>query len=191
MTPLAAVASYRIFLVLSSLTCLYAATVLYNLQKSFRSLAISYGPHLFYHMVNGNIRKATLEEDVEAMFEAGLGGAPISDVNAGIPQGSIGYESDEWLDLLVHTVYAFNKKGFLAAMHNTPGYSGIGSKNPPVNMTMKELVWTETRVSRSVLYTSTIAFQQDGCLQRSLHLCLPCSARRGSGLPRCSGQLEP
>ena len=30
-------------------------------------------------------RKAALEEDVEAMFEAGFGGALILDVNAGIP----------------------------------------------------------------------------------------------------------
>ena len=34
------------------------------------------------------------------MFEAGLGGALISDANAGIPQGPIEYESDEWLDLV-------------------------------------------------------------------------------------------
>jgi len=52
------------------------------------------------------------------MFEAGLGGALFSDVNAGIRQGLIEYESDEWLNVLVHTVDAFNKKGLLAAMHN-------------------------------------------------------------------------
>ena len=181
-TALVTMASYRILfgivaLYLSSLTCLCAATVLDNLQESFKPPAISYSPHVFYHWVNGNIRKAALEEDVEAMLEAGLGGALISDVNAGIPQGRIEYESDKWLDLLIYTVDAFNKKGLLAAIHNAPGYSGIGSKNLPVNMTVEEPVWTKTRVSRSILYISTITFQQDGCLQRSLHLYLPCSAR--------------
>jgi hypothetical protein len=32
------------------------------------------------------------------------------------------------------------------AMHNAPGYSGIGSPDLSINMTMKELVWTETRI---------------------------------------------
>ena len=47
------------------------------------------------------------------MFEAELGGAIISDANAGIPQGPIEYESDEWLDLLVHTIDASTKRAFL------------------------------------------------------------------------------
>ena len=98
---------------MSSLTCLYATTVLYSLQKSFKSLAISYGPHVFYHWVNGNIRKAALEKDVEVMFEVGLSGALISDANAGIPQGPIEYESDEWLDLLIHTIDASTKRALL------------------------------------------------------------------------------
>ena len=68
---------------------------------------------MVYHWVNGNIRKAALEEDVEVMFEAGLGGALISDANADIPQGPIEYESDEWLDLLVHTIDASTKRAFL------------------------------------------------------------------------------
>ena len=98
-------ASYRIVfgivaLYLSSLTCLCAATVLDNLQESFKPPAISYGPHVFYHRVNGYIRKAALEEDIEVMLKAGLG----------IPQGRIEYESDKWLDLDLYS-RCFQQKG--------------------------------------------------------------------------------
>ncbi|OCK88316.1 glycoside hydrolase family 106 protein [Cenococcum geophilum 1.58] len=91
--------------------------------------------------VNGNIRKATLEEDVEAMFEAGLGGAPISDVYAGIPQGSIEYESDEWLDLLVHTPFSrmgVYKDLFTFAYPAQPG-EGVVFRDALVNLSLNGL----------------------------------------------------
>ncbi|KAK6071339.1 hypothetical protein SCUP515_07950 [Seiridium cupressi] len=77
----------------------------------------------------------------------GGGRALILDVNAGIPQEDILYGSDEWLDLLTHTVQEMEKRGQLAAMHNAPGYSGTGSTELPLNQTMKQLVWTETRIN--------------------------------------------
>ncbi|KAK6077972.1 hypothetical protein SCUP234_06346 [Seiridium cupressi] len=92
---------------------------------------------------------AALAKDLDAMVDAGYrgGGALILDVNAGIPQEDILYGSDEWLDLLTHTVQEMEKRGQLAAMHNAPGYSGIGSTELPLNQTMKQLVWTETRIN--------------------------------------------
>ncbi|KAI8722856.1 hypothetical protein NCS52_00430700 [Fusarium sp. LHS14.1] len=81
------------------------------------------------------------------MAEAGHGGALIKDVQAGLPEGPVTYASREWLDLVVHAVKGLEKRGMQAAMHNSPGYSGVGSHNLPVNETMKELVWTESRIT--------------------------------------------
>ncbi|KAJ5623203.1 hypothetical protein N7490_011808 [Penicillium lividum] len=53
-----------------------------SLAKGFASPSTSYGPHVFWHWVNGNIRAAALDEDVDALYESGHGGALISDVNA-------------------------------------------------------------------------------------------------------------
>ena len=36
------------------------------------------------------------------------------------------------------------------AMHNSPCYSGMGSPQLPINMTMKELVWPETMISSNI-----------------------------------------
>jgi hypothetical protein len=81
------------------------------------------------------------------MAEAGHGGALIKDVQAGLPEGPVTYGSREWLDLVVHAVEGLEKRGVQAAMHNSPGYSGVGSHALPVNETMKELVWTESRIT--------------------------------------------
>lgn len=135
-----------LFLILA--LCRICQTLLLDsFENTFISPPLQYGPHLFYHWVNGNIREAALDKDLDAMAEAGYGGAIVSDVNAGIPPGDIGYGSDEWLRLLIHTAAGMQKRGQLMAMHNAPGYSGIGSANLPLNMTMKQLVWTETRIA--------------------------------------------
>jgi hypothetical protein len=121
--------------------------VLDRLEDGFQDPALTYGPHVFWHWINGNIRREALDTDLSAMKAAGHGGALIYNVQAGMPKGSINYGSDEWLDLLVYAVDGLKQRGMLAAMHNAPGYSGIGSKELPANMSMKELVWTETIVS--------------------------------------------
>lgn len=118
-----------------------------TLKDEFLAPPLQYGPHLFYHWVNGNIREAAVNKDLDAMAGAGFGGAIVSDVNAGIPRGDVDYGSDEWLSLLGHTAQGMEKRGQLMAMHNAPGYSGIGSANLPLNMSMKQLVWTETRIA--------------------------------------------
>jgi hypothetical protein len=69
-----------------------------------------------------------------------------SDVNAGMPKGPVEYGSDEWLDLIVYAIGRLQAKGMDFSMHNSAGYSGVGSKPLPTNMTMKELVWTETSI---------------------------------------------
>jgi hypothetical protein len=65
------------------------------------------------------------------------------------------YGSDEWLELIVYAIERLREKGMDFAMHNSAGYSGVGSKALPTNMTMKELVWTETSIrSNSTAGTS-------------------------------------
>lgn len=109
-------------------------------QADFRIVQI-------WHWVNGNIRREGLDSDIDAFKRSGIGGVYITDANAGLPKGDVEYNSDEWLDLVVHSVEKVGAKGMKAVMHNGPGYAGIGSDRLPTNMSMKQLVWTETRIS--------------------------------------------
>ncbi|KAM6524399.1 hypothetical protein FSOLCH5_005001 [Fusarium solani] len=118
-----------------------------TLAKNFASPKSHLGPHVYWHWMNGNINKDGLDKDLAAMAEAGHGGALIKDVQAGLPEGPVTYGSREWLDLVVHAVEGLEKRGVQAAMHSSPGYSGVGSHALPVSETMKELVWTESRIT--------------------------------------------
>ncbi|KAI8682185.1 hypothetical protein NCS55_00473300 [Fusarium keratoplasticum] len=127
-----------------------------TLAKNFSSPKPHLGPHVYWHWMNGNINDDGLDKDLAAMAEAGFGGALIKDVQAGLPEGPVTYGSPEWLDLVVHAVKGLGKRGMQAAMHNSPGYSGVGSHALPVNETMKELVWTESRITANSSSDTTL-----------------------------------
>jgi hypothetical protein len=46
--------------------------------------------------MNGNITKAGITADLEAMKQIGLGGATIVNVDCGIPRGPVNFMSPEW-----------------------------------------------------------------------------------------------
>jgi hypothetical protein len=94
----------------------------------------------FWHWINGNVATEGIDKDLEALFNSGYGSALFSSVNAGMPPGPIRFNSDEWLAQIVYAAEKCQEKGMQLAMHNAPGYSGIGSPDLPINMTMKELV---------------------------------------------------
>jgi hypothetical protein len=100
----------------------------------------------FWHWISGNVGTKGIDKDVEALFNSGYGSALFSSVNAGMPPGPIKFNSDEWLAQIVYAAEKYREKCMQLAMHSGPGYSGIGSPDLPINMTMKELVWTETRI---------------------------------------------
>ncbi|CZR65587.1 uncharacterized protein PAC_15487 [Phialocephala subalpina] len=144
--------------------------------------AVKFRPHVFWHWVNGNINKDGIDRDIEALYNSGYGGVLMYDVNAGIPKGPVEFNSDEWLDLLVYTLQGLKAKGMDFAMHNSPGYSGVGSENLPVNMTMKELTWTETPIAANSINT-TLAhpFHKMGVYEDLYVLAYP--AAHGEGVP--------
>lgn len=124
-----------------------------------------------------------IDKDIEALYSSGYGGVLQYDVNAGIPKGPVEFNSDEWLDLLVHAIEGLEAKGMDFSMHNSPGYSGVGSESLPVNMSMKELMWTEIRIaSNSTNGTALHApFQKMGVYQDLYVLAYP--AAYGEGVP--------
>ncbi|CAG0955363.1 partial Putative beta-glucuronidase, partial [Anaerolineae bacterium] len=82
----------------SILVSLAAATALGQsaLEKSFRDPPREARPHTWWHWMNGNVTRAGITADLEAMKQIGLGGAQIFNVSEGIPEGPIAYNSDEW-----------------------------------------------------------------------------------------------
>ena len=67
-----------------------------QLEDGFVNPPESAKPQTWWHWMNGNITKAGITADLEAMKSIGLGGATIVNVDCGIPRGPVAFMSPEW-----------------------------------------------------------------------------------------------
>ncbi len=104
-------------------------------------------PSTYWEWMNGNINKEGLTLDLEYMKQANYGAAMIFDVGVGIPHGEVDYNSQEWKDAIIHALKEAKRLDMQIFMHNSPGYSGTGGPWIPVELSMKQLVWTDCFVS--------------------------------------------
>ncbi len=83
-------------------------------------------PHTWWHWMAGNVTKEGSTADLEAMKQAGIGGAHIFDAGQGIPAGPVAYNSPEWRALMAHAMSEAQRLGLDMTMHNCSGWSSSG-----------------------------------------------------------------
>jgi len=116
------------------------------LEKHFLHPPDSARPWVFWMWMNGNITKEGITLDLEAMKRMGIGGAICFNSAVGIPRGPVDYAGPEWMALTVHAVAEADRLGLQVSLHNSPGYSGTGGPWVTPEMSMQQLVWTETQL---------------------------------------------
>ena len=67
-----------------------------SLEQAFLNPPPSARPHTWWHWMNGNITKAGITSDLEAMKRVGIGGAQIFNVDVGFPDGDMPMMSAKW-----------------------------------------------------------------------------------------------
>lgn len=117
-----------------------------EIEKLFKNPPNSSKPWVFWQWMNGNITKQGITLDLEAMARMGIGGALCFNNAVGIPRGPVDYASDDWFDATEHAVKEAQRLGLQIMLHNSPGYSGTGGPWVTPEMSMQQLVWTETQV---------------------------------------------
>lgn len=117
------------------------------LEKSFRDPPREARPHTWWHWMNGNISRAGITADLEAMKRIGLGGAQIFNVSEGIPEGPIAYNSEEWRGLVKFAAEEAKRVGIELCIHNCAGWSSSGGPWVRPEHAMQKLTIAETRVA--------------------------------------------
>ena len=90
--------------------------------------------------MNGNITKAGIKADLEAMAAAGVGGVQCFNVGQ-MPRGPVDYASDEWYDLTNFAIRTADSLGMEFTMHNCPGWSSSGGFWITPEQAGKQLSW--------------------------------------------------
>ena len=118
-----------------------------GLEEGFRAPPPSARPQVWWHWMNGNVSKAGITADLEAMKEIGIGGAHIIDVDYRTPEGPIRFNTPAWFDHVRWAAREAKRLGLELGMANCSGFSSSGGPWVTPADSMKRLVWMERRVS--------------------------------------------
>ena len=100
------------------------------------------------HWMNGNVSRAGLTKDLEAMAENGIGGFIAFSVARGrTPEGPVAFGSDEWFELVHHAGAEAERLGLDFGLHNCDGWSSSGGPWITPAESMKRVVASFSQVS--------------------------------------------
>ncbi|HKW29873.1 MAG TPA: glycosyl hydrolase, partial [Verrucomicrobiae bacterium] len=126
------------------------------LESGFLNPPDSARPQTWWHWMNGNITRAGITADLEAMKQIGLGGATIVNVDCGIPRGPVAFMSPEWRADFKFAVQEANRLGLKLCVENCAGWSSSGGPWNSVTNAMQRLTSSETRIQGPVVFDAVL-----------------------------------
>ncbi|MBS1724299.1 MAG: hypothetical protein JSS66_15255 [Armatimonadetes bacterium] len=126
------------------------------LEAGFKSPPNSAKPHTWWHWINGNITKAGITADLEAMKRIGLGGAQIFNVDVGVPAGKVPFMSPQWKEAIAHAFKEAKRLDLEICVHNCAGWSSSGGPWVTPDHAMQILTWSETPVRSGSHFSGTL-----------------------------------
>ncbi|NJB35074.1 glycosyl hydrolase [Croceivirga sp. JEA036] len=117
-----------------------------NLEEGFKNPPKSAKARTWWHWISGNVSKAGITKDLEAMKAVGIQEAQLFNVHLGFPQGPVKYLSEEWLDLFHFSAQEAKRLGLELAFHNGPGWSSSGGPWVTEEHAMQTVVFSKLEV---------------------------------------------
>jgi hypothetical protein len=127
------------------------------LESGFLTPPNSAKPQTWWHWMNGNITKAGITADLEAMKQIGLGGATIVVVDCEIPRGPVDFMSAEWREDFKFAVQEANRLGLELCVENCAGWSSSGGPWNTVTNAMMRVTTSEVRVTGPTNFSATLS----------------------------------
>jgi hypothetical protein len=121
-----------------------------GLEEAFRHPPQSAKPWAYWFWINGNITKAGITADLEAMARVGIGGVLIMEVartNHMAPAGPVAFASPEWRAMFKHVVAEATRLGLEVNMNNDAGWCGSGGPWMTPELSMQKLTATNITIS--------------------------------------------
>jgi hypothetical protein len=115
------------------------------LESGFDNPPMEYRPGVFWEWCNGNINKASITSDLEAMHRVGMQGGKVFNVSG--PQGPVRFASDEWFEMMAHVCEEAGRLDMEVGLNLTEGFNCAGGPWVTPDRSMQALAWNETNVS--------------------------------------------
>ncbi|MDR0685868.1 MAG: hypothetical protein LBF79_00175, partial [Dysgonamonadaceae bacterium] len=134
-----------------------SAETLASLARKFPSPSDDYRPHVWWHWLGGNFQKEGITKDLEAMKEAGIGGATIFNIASSVqnshapignnPWPEQTFRSPAYWDAFRHAAAEADRLGLILGLHGTPGYSTTGGPWITEERCMKSVTSSKTTIT--------------------------------------------
>ncbi|MEN8118605.1 MAG: glycosyl hydrolase [Bacteroidota bacterium] len=129
------------------------STQIFNrIKANFKNPDIESGVNCWWWWLNGNVNKAAITKDLEAMKSRNFQGAMIFDAgghnqrgNKDIPKGPL-FGSDEWNELLVFALDEAKRLGLVMGFNIQSGWNLGGPRVNP-QYAAKQITYSETKIS--------------------------------------------
>lgn len=139
----------------------------HDLTEVFRNPPAAARPHVLWMWMGSNLSREGITRDLEAMHEAGIGGATMYSLSdtlipwAGVIQKSPTPEivtySEPWWELLRHAATEARRLGLELILFNCAGYESSGGTWITPELSMKQLVWSEQHVEGGSRFTGILS----------------------------------
>ncbi|NMC37204.1 MAG: glycoside hydrolase family 2 [Bacteroidales bacterium] len=117
------------------------------LVEGFTNPPDSVKPWVYWYWISDNNTREGVTCDLEAMAEVGIGEALIGNIGyEGMPYGNPGILSEEWWQLIEHTIREGKRTGVNIGLFNCPGWSQSGGPWVQPEESMRYLLCSETEV---------------------------------------------
>ena len=130
---------------------------LQSLAEQFQSPPMQYKPQVWWHWLGSNFSKEGITKDLEAMKEAGIGGATIFNIASSVQNTHAPIENNPWpeqtfrseayWEAIKHTMREAKRLGLTMGLHGTPGYATTGGPWIPEERGMKTLVFSKVKIT--------------------------------------------
>ena len=127
-----------------------------DLATAFTNPPNATRPYVLWMWMGSNISKEGITRDLEAMKDAGIGGAtifsladtliPWSGVILKSPTPEIVTWTEPWWEMVHHAASECKRLGLDLILHNCAGYESSGGKWITPELAMQEVIWSEQKV---------------------------------------------
>ncbi len=137
-----------------------------KLACAFQEPPMEYRPYVWWHWMGSNFSKEGITKDLEAMKEAGIGGATIFNLTSAVQESQAPIENNPWpeqiyrgqayWEALEHAASEAKRLGLKLGLQNTPGYSTTGGPWITEERGMQTVVFSETEITGSNQVETTL-----------------------------------
>jgi len=131
-----------------------------DLRKAFQSPPASASPWVFWYWYQASISKEGITADLEAMKEAGIGGAYLMPIkgpaNPPLMDSVVVQLTPEWWAMVKHAFNEAGRLGVRLGLHASDGFALAGGPWITPELSMQKIVWTQKNVTGGKLFDEVL-----------------------------------